>query len=222
MLLTASPPAAATPFLPRAGAASTPDAPVLRTAVGALRDAVDGFVRGGLRAMEARARDQLGVALFRLDELESDPTLLLEAIANHRAALAILSPETAPAAWAGTQYNLARATQVLGAQTESPDWVRQAIDAAHAALAVRSREQAPLAWAGIQNTLGSALFLLGRLERDAASVKAAAEALSRAHATYAEHGAEAPSKMAARNLKHVERFRPDVRAHPQHRESAES
>jgi hypothetical protein len=84
-------------------------------------------------------QNNLGGALARLGERESDPARLLEAVEAYRAALTEWTRERVPLQWAATQNNLAIASRLIASLTNGAAreaHLKEALAAVDGALAV--------------------------------------------------------------------------------------
>jgi tetratricopeptide (TPR) repeat protein len=122
------------------------------------------------------ARTNLGVALGRLGERESDTRRLEEAVQVFRTALQERPRERVPLDWAGIQNNLGNALQALGKRESGTGSLEEAVEAYRTALQEWTRERVPLQWAMTQNNLGNALQALGERESGTARLEVAVQA----------------------------------------------
>jgi tetratricopeptide (TPR) repeat protein len=126
--------------------------------------------------------------------------------ACYRAALAVYTRQSAPAAWAGTQNNLGlalRAQAGLAEGAERAGLLGQAVEAYRAALAVYTRQSAPADWAMTQNNLGVALRAQAELAEGAERaglLGQAVEAYQAALAVYTRQSAPAAWAGTQNNL----------------------
>jgi hypothetical protein len=97
------------------------------------------------------AHTNLGVALGRLGERESDTKRLEEAVQVFCVALEERARERVPRDWAATQSTLGVALMTLGERESGTVRLEQAVAAYHAALEEMTRELIPLGWARVQS-----------------------------------------------------------------------
>ncbi|MEQ8651143.1 MAG: hypothetical protein RIC87_01630 [Kiloniellales bacterium] len=137
-------------------------------------------------------RDRQGQGLSKYGETFPGLDALHASVAAYEAALEVYTRKAMPAAWAGTQNNLANALQVIGERTGGDAGVRslqRAVAGYEAALEVRTREAMPYEWAATQNNLANALRVVGErtggdagvrlLQRAVAAYEAAHEVYTR-------------------------------------------
>jgi tetratricopeptide (TPR) repeat protein len=107
----------------------------------------------------ARTQYNLGLALVEVGARRgaNGRADVEAALAAHRNALSVYSPEDSPRFWAQAQMGVATAFMVLSAMESN-----------QAARANDIQHQAPLDWGAIQNNLGKAYTELGRLTADTA------------------------------------------------------
>ncbi|QPF85346.1 hypothetical protein IC762_03150 [Bradyrhizobium genosp. L] len=135
----------------------------------ALHEAIDDF-RGLLGTIDrtsdrlgwARAKNDLGFALWKLGGREPGVGTLNEAERTYREALEELTPEHEPADWADVHNNLGLVLFAIGEREAAADKLKDAVVNFRQALEVRSREKTPVAWAQTQSNLGMALLRLGQ------------------------------------------------------------
>ena len=84
----------------------------------------------------------------------ADPKTLLESIAARRAALEVLTIETAPVDWANAQNGIGMSLLNLGNLERTDKYLDDAEAAFTATLKVFTRESQPMQWAFEQNNLG--------------------------------------------------------------------
>ena len=161
------------------------------TALLARADAIAGITPERWR----RALGDHGILIELLDR--PDPTAprpdaahppAAEDIAALRAALATLSRDRAPLAWAATQDDLGNALQALGEREAGTARLEEAVAAHRGALGERTRDRAPLDWATTQANLGNALRALGERERHRPARGGGRRAPRRARASAAASG----------------------------------
>jgi tetratricopeptide (TPR) repeat protein len=137
------------------------------------------------KAAEATAFDQKlawrytehkAEALYAQGDQFGDNAALTEAIATHRAALALAPRETAPQQWAMTLNNLGNALETLGERESGTARLEEAASAYRAALQEYRRERVPPDWAMTQNNLGNVLKALGERESGTLRLEGAVEA----------------------------------------------
>jgi tetratricopeptide (TPR) repeat protein len=103
-------------------------------------------------------------ALYQQGNEFGDNDALLSAVERYRRLLTLVSRQRAPLDWAGTQMNLGKALESLGAREIGTEKIEEAVAAYRAALEEQTRERVPLDWAMAQINLGSALSGLGERE----------------------------------------------------------
>lgn len=112
----------------------------------------------------ADTEDNLGYALVRIGERESEPTQYQAAVDAFTQALSVRTPEANPLKWALTQNNLGNALIRIGEDESGTEHLVRAIAAYTAARDVRSRKGPKLDWAATENNLCLATDLLGERE----------------------------------------------------------
>ena len=113
----------------------------------------------------AAGKDGLGSALMEAGGRASDPQILREAVAAHRAALAVdikLKSINVKEGW----NNLGNALQALGELTRDPAVLSEAVDAQTTALTLKDRQADRLGWEITQNNLALAQRWLGDVTDD--------------------------------------------------------
>jgi len=134
----------------------------------------------------ATAQNNLGLALARLGERESNTANLDSAIIAYHAALEECRRDKAPLDWAMIQNNLGLALMRLGERETGVSRLEQAVEAFNSALQEWTRERVPLSWAMAQVNLGLTLLRLGEraigtkgLEESVAALRNALEEIHR-------------------------------------------
>lgn len=150
---------------------------------------------GEQAALWSRVKNSLGATLSKLGELESDPTLILSAIAAYQEALRARPLETRPTLWLGSWTNIMQAEFLLAKVTRDAGRLRRAHEQMLARLqsagaAQFSREQCGHTY----RQLGGNAQLLGEMERRAADLRAAITFYDRALAAFS--GAKMPYALA--------------------------
>lgn len=118
----------------------------------------------------------LGEALHTLGRWEPDSGNLERAADALRHALALLTRQRTPLAWARAQNSIGLVLRDLAERGAGKERLEQARAAYLAALEVYSREQTPFEWAAVQGHLGTVLRRLGELETGIARLEQAVTA----------------------------------------------
>jgi len=113
--------------------------------------------------VRATLLNNLGNVLAALAQIRRDAGLYGQSIVSFEKALELVSQETAPSEWAGTQANLGTALQAMGRQEADAKSLNKAVDAYTAALLVYSRKETPEEWLLVMHQLGDALHSYGLL-----------------------------------------------------------
>jgi tetratricopeptide (TPR) repeat protein len=124
-------------------------------------------------ASYASIQNNLGWTLQMIG-FRGDARAFRDAVAAHRAALAVLNRDADRTEWLRTQSRLGNALRLLGMRDANERALRDAQTAFEAALSVSSREANPSLWAATQSNLGLALVGLGRLGESGALERAVA------------------------------------------------
>lgn len=169
----------------------------LETALGLLRKAAELSPTQEIMAM---IQDNLGNVLANLATRAGDTAALQDAVAAHRAALEVYTPEANPEEWPATQINLGAALRDLGNLTHGTDKITAAISAYQAVLDIYTPDANPERWAATQNNLGVALRDLGAKTSDTGSLRKAISAYRRAGTVYTREAEPKDWAMIQNNL----------------------
>ncbi|MDE0310156.1 MAG: tetratricopeptide repeat protein [Acidiferrobacterales bacterium] len=123
----------------------------------------------------ARSHSTLGNVLGMIGQRRRGTRHLEEAIKAFEEALDQISPDIAPAMWAGVQNSLGNALGSLGQRSSDDNLLRQSIEAFEQALTRQSESSCASDWASTMNNLAAVQQSLGCSQNDAKVLKQSVE-----------------------------------------------